>query len=310
MLFVCTGVLSVATALSYAGRWSWFCELLVNFRTHFALAFTLAVLVAILLRRWLLALAALAGLVLNAWPLAGLSGTPAAASADGRAVRLVAFNVNVGNADMPRVARYLDSLAPDVVVLEELPAAHAQRLFELLPALPNHFFAPGLSAGGVAILSRWPLADPQVITRDGVQLAARADVDIGDRRLRLYGIHLFWPLVARSADYRNAQIEALGRELAECRGACVAAGDFNTTPWSSHFRDLVATPGIHDCSRGFGWLPTWPAALPAWLRIRIDHCLASASVAVTGARVGEAAGSDHLATINDLSVASTPSNDP
>ena len=37
-----TGLACVASLLAYAGRWSWTCELLVNFRTHFALLLGLA----------------------------------------------------------------------------------------------------------------------------------------------------------------------------------------------------------------------------------------------------------------------------
>ncbi|HET9864260.1 MAG TPA: hypothetical protein VFP37_12505 [Steroidobacteraceae bacterium] len=47
-----TGLLCAGTLLSYGGRWSWACDLLVNFRTHFALLLGLALLVALALRRW------------------------------------------------------------------------------------------------------------------------------------------------------------------------------------------------------------------------------------------------------------------
>jgi endonuclease/exonuclease/phosphatase (EEP) superfamily protein YafD len=186
-----------------------------------------------------------------------------------------------------------------VVVLEELPRENAERLFGLLPSLPHRFHAAGLSAGGLAILSRTPMKDTTVVTRDGLTIAARTDIDLGDRSLRFYGIHLFWPLVPASARIRDAQLAALARELRECAGACLAAGDFNTTPWSSHFRDLLSVSGFKDCAQGQGWVPTWPATLPALLRIRIDQCLAR-QLGVSMVSVGRGEGSDHLATINDL----------
>ncbi len=295
-----TGALCLATALSYAGRWSWFCELLVHFRTHYVLLSALALLFAAALLSWRIAVAAAAVFALNAWPLAGMFVPPDAPTLAGaRAVRVVAYNVYVGNNDLVRVAAYLDSLKADVVVLEEVPAAHADRLRELLPSLPNFHFSENLGLG-VAILSRWPLIDAQLISRDDVTLAARADVDFGDRRLRLYGIHLHWPLVPASAEYRNAQLAALGPEFASCPGACVAVGDFNITPWSSYFRDLLKVSGFRDCARGRGWLPTWRAGLPKPLRIRIDQCIAGGPLDVDDVRVGESVGSDHFATINDL----------
>jgi endonuclease/exonuclease/phosphatase (EEP) superfamily protein YafD len=300
LLAFVTGAICLATALSYLGRWAWFCELLVHFRTHFTLLSALALLAALASRHWRLALGAAAALALNAWPLAGMFVAPeAAAIPDGRAVRVVAYNKYVGNSNLESIARYLGALQADVVVLEETPADHAHRLHELLPEL-GYFHHEETLGLGVAILSRWPLRDAQLVTRHDVALAARADVDFGDRTLRLYGIHLHWPLVPEAAEYRNAQLAALGPELAQCREACLAVGDFNVTAWSNHYRDMIAASGFRDCARGHGWLPTWRTGLPSALRIRIDHCLAGGAVAVADVRVGEALGSDHFATINDL----------
>jgi len=299
-----TGVISLATLLAYGGRWSWGCELLVNFRTHFALLLGLALVISAVTRHWRIAGVAAAGLALNLWPMYGMyfeSASPPAA--DARPVRVVAFNVNVRNDDFAGIAAYLESLAPDVVVLEEMTTRSADQLIPLLPLLPHRFLAIDEGVRGVVILSRWPLVAPELVTHDGRMVGARADVDLGDRRLRLYGVHLNWPVVLMAARGRNAQLSALGRELAECRGACVVVGDFNTTPWSSHFRDLQRNSGFRNCAAGKGLLPTWPSGLPALLRIRIDHCLASTAVSVAGVRVGASVGSDHLSTINDLSVA-------
>jgi endonuclease/exonuclease/phosphatase (EEP) superfamily protein YafD len=190
-------------------------------------------------------------------------------------VRVVAFNVNVGNRDLAGIASYLDSLAPDVVVLEEVTTPSVERLIPLLPNLPHHFVAVEEGVRGVLILSRPPLVSPRFVTSQGVMYGARVEVDLGDRQFRLYGVHLNWPVVMPAERQRNAQLEALGRELTECPGACVAVGDFNVTPWSSHFRDVVKLPGIRDCAAGRGWLPTWNSGLPTMLRIRIDQCLAS-----------------------------------
>jgi endonuclease/exonuclease/phosphatase (EEP) superfamily protein YafD len=86
----------------------------------------------------------------------------------------------------------------------------------------------------------------------------------------------------------------------------VVVGDFNVTPWSSHFRDVLEVPGVRDCAAGRGHLTTWPSGLPALLRIRIDQCLAAGAVGVVDVRVGESVGSDHLATVNDLVIGAAP----
>ncbi len=295
-----TATLCLATLLAYAGRWSWFCELLVNFRTHYALLLGLALVVAAAFRHWRIAGLAAMGLALNVWPMYGAffgSGTPPVSNA--RAVRVAAFNLHISNDNLPGIAAYLESLAVDVAVLEELSPANADRLAALLPRLPHRYLAENEDIWGVVILSRWPLLAPQPATQDGRRFAARVDVDLGDRKFRLYGAHLNWPVTPPNVRVRNAQLQALGRELAQCPQACVVVGDFNTTPWSSHFRDLLNS-GVHDCVAGRGLLGTWPSGLPAVLRIRIDQCLVAGAASVADVRIGESVGSDHFATINDL----------
>ena len=163
-----TGAVCLATLLAYGGRWSWACELLVNFRTHYALLLSLALVIAAAFRYWHIAGAAAIGLALNVWPMYGAffgPGTPPASNA--RAVRVVAFNVNIANDDLPGIAAYLESLAADVAVLEELSPANAERLAALLPRLPHRYLAENEDVWGVVILSRWPLTAPQPATQDG-----------------------------------------------------------------------------------------------------------------------------------------------
>jgi endonuclease/exonuclease/phosphatase (EEP) superfamily protein YafD len=298
-----TGALCLATLLAYGGRWSWACDLLVNFRTHLALLLGLALLVALLVRGWRSASVAALGLALNLWPMYGAFFAPAAPPpSDARVVRVAAFNVHIANERLPAIASYLESLAVDVAVLEELSPDKAQRLAALLPRLSHRYFAEADGVWGVVILSRWPLIGPRPATRDRRPFAARVEVDLGDRKFLLYGAHLSWPVMPATARMRNAQLDTLGRELATCPHACVVVGDFNVTPWSSHFRGVLKIPGVRDCAAGRGLLGTWSSSLPAALRIRIDQCLVAGAVTVAAVRVGESVGSDHFATINDLLV--------
>jgi len=311
-----TVALCLGTLLAYGGRWSWACELLVNFRTHFALLSGLVLIMAITSRLWRIAGVAVLAIGFNVWPMYGaFFGTATPPPPNARAVRVAEFNVNIANDNLAGIAAYLESLQADVVVLEELSPSKADQLAALLPRLPHRYLAEPDNVWGVVILSRWPLLAPQAARQNGQQFAARADVDLGDRKFRLYGSHLKWPVLPTTADVRNAQLQALGRELAECRTACVAVGDFNVTPWSSHFRDVLQGAGVRDCAAGRGLLTTWSSGLPAMLRIRIDQCLVAGAVSVSGVRVGASLGSDHFATINDLliggpSTIASPSSQP
>src|SRR5688572_12068002 len=159
----------------------------------------LVVLVAAVFRLWRIAGVAAFGLALNLWPIFSwhfAPGTPLPANV--RALRVAAFNVHIANDNLPGIAAYLDSLEVDVAVFEELAPANAEKLAALLPRLPHRYSGQPDGVWGVTILSRWPLIAPQPATRDGVTFAARADIDFGDRKLRLYGAHLHWPLMPKT----------------------------------------------------------------------------------------------------------------
>jgi endonuclease/exonuclease/phosphatase (EEP) superfamily protein YafD len=296
-----TGAVLLATSISFLGRWSWISDLLVNFRTHYMLLLGLSLAGALACRHWRIAGAAVAGLGLNAWPIHTAFLAPTSQSiSNGRPVRVVSFNKHISNDNLQEVAAYLESLEADVAVLQEVSTASADRLPDLVLELPHRYMAARDGLLGIVILSRWPLSEPQPLARNELFVAARADVDLGDRKFRLYGAHLNWPLAPESARVRNAQLRALGLELAGCPHSCVAVGDFNVTPWSSHFRAVLQGRDVRDCAAGRGLLPTWSSDLPKALRIRIDHCLLAGATAVAEVRIGASVGSDHLATINDL----------
>jgi endonuclease/exonuclease/phosphatase (EEP) superfamily protein YafD len=301
-----TALVGLSSLLAFGGRWSWACELLVNFRTHFALLLGLCLIVAVATRHWRLAGIAGLGLALNLWPMQHVYAARAPSPPGATPVRVIAFNVHVTNRDVEGVARHLSSLSPDAVVLEEVTPASANRLVELLPQFPHRYAVIHEGVRGVLLLSRWPLADAQPVVHRGRPYGLRADLQIGDRTLRLFGLHLDWPLFPGPARVRNGQLVALAGELARCSGHCIVVGDFNTTPWSSHLRALIANSRFSDCASGRGFLPTWPSFLPALLRIRIDHCLASPAVSIADVQVGAAAGSDHFVTINDLLIPAPP----
>ena len=98
---------------------------------------------------------------------------------------------------------------------------------------------------------------------------------------------------------RNHSLNHIGRTIDDRSRPVIVAGDFNTTPWSPHFRDLLAASGLRNAAQGQGWIATWPWAFwPA--RIPIDHVLARGPIAVEDLRRGPSIGSDHYPVIADL----------
>jgi endonuclease/exonuclease/phosphatase (EEP) superfamily protein YafD len=91
---------------------------------------------------------------------------------------------------------------------------------------------------------------------------------------------------------RRVQLQRLAADLAVETGPRMVIGDFNVTPFSPLFDDLLRDTGLIDARRVQGLQVTWPTyALPLW--IAIDHCLVDEAIPVVDVRHGPDIGSDH-----------------
>jgi endonuclease/exonuclease/phosphatase (EEP) superfamily protein YafD len=210
----------------------------------------------------------------------------------------VTFNVWFRNQELLRVASFLERSGADTVILLELERTRALQLQALLPSY--RFAHIDTAAHGAVLFSRWPLIEPQFIalSAQGARVAS-AQLNWRGRIITVVGAHLHWPIGPRDAALRRAELRGLATVMRAQPGPVLLGGDFNVTPWSRYFARFVADSGLVDCARDQGWRPTWPAR-PVVLRIRIDHCFASADWRTEQVTVGPPLGSDHLPNVLDL----------
>lgn len=297
----------LALAAALLGQFAWPLELFTHFRVQYAAGFILLAFSLMLLRRPLWAGCALLGALLGALPLLPYLAPGASAralAAQPPTLRLMSFNTWGDNTAPAALVRFIEQAGADVVVLQEFPLQSIEVLQAKLPAYPYSFIAHGRQA--TVLLSRWP-----VLAANNVSLLAQeggvsqVSIDWQGVAVQVLGVHLNWPLGARESGYRNQQLQALAALARAQTGAALVAGDFNTTPWSPHFRDLLAQADFMDAGRGFGVRRSWPARF-APAGIRIDHCLHSRHWRVLDAHTGPALGSDHLPLIVDLQLIDAP----
>jgi endonuclease/exonuclease/phosphatase (EEP) superfamily protein YafD len=79
----------------------------------------------------------------------------------------------------------------------------------------------------------------------------------------------------------------------------VVIGDFNMTPWSSHFKLLPQALGLKDSMEGVGVQGSYPEHFKP-LMIPIDHCLVSPDIVVKERQILPSVGSDHYPLLLDL----------
>jgi endonuclease/exonuclease/phosphatase family metal-dependent hydrolase len=256
-------------------------------------------------RRWTLTIlsAATAGMFL--WSALPGIGVPVRVRPRGETsplLRLFSANVHSSNPDLGPIAREILVAAPDLVALQEVDpdGATGLRRSGVFARFPYSVTEIRYGASGIALWSRFPLAESRVLDVGGIP-AISATVVRGARRLRLLIVHAIGPVGDGRVRWK-AQLRRIDEEIRREQRPLVVAGDFNATRYHPSFRRLLSD-GLADAHerRGRGWATTWPRdRWPLPPLMRLDHVLVSPEVSVRSVREGVGQGSDHRPIIADL----------
>jgi endonuclease/exonuclease/phosphatase (EEP) superfamily protein YafD len=238
------------------------------------------------------------------WTTIPAIGLPDRASPAGTspALRLFDANLHAANPDVASIAEEIRAAAPDLVALQEVDQDAAAGLLRsgVLARFPYRVTEIRNGPPGIALWSRFPLADPEVLDTGGMP-RIRATVLVGARRLRFYNVHVVAP-VGKDRALWKAELRRVEEELRRERGPVVVAGDFNATRHHPSFRRLLRhrLADAHE-RRGRGWATTWPRdRWPLPPLMRLDHVLVSPDIGVRSVTEGHGQGSDHRPIIAEL----------
>ncbi|RYD43820.1 MAG: hypothetical protein EOP63_08355 [Sphingomonadales bacterium] len=287
---VLTGGASLAAWLSLVGRLVPVLDVLASFLPLFGVAILAGLLLARPRLRWtvVVALVGLAPVAIGVMP--ELMRAIPAAQKGASHIHVLTHNVWRDNRDPAETAQAIVDGKPDVVMLQEVDGSFAP----MLAALNQHFaFATKCPPGcGLAIFSRWPIADSDYFLKDSrgrkfgpPLLWARIATPDG-RGFNVVTLHYPWPTSRDQAVRRHDVARALARID---RDALIVAGDMNLTPWAAAMReqDRAFAP----LTRMTRALPSWPRAFPM---LPIDQLYAGPDWALVSARRLPANGSDHV----------------
>ncbi|MEO7385616.1 MAG: endonuclease/exonuclease/phosphatase family protein [Gammaproteobacteria bacterium] len=297
---------TLSTMAALGARAAWFLELFSHFALQYLVLQAMAAVTCVALRRWswalVVVLASIPNLLAVGPYLPGLLSRPpvlVAAPKPGKdrpAVRLVAANLLYRQEDPTAVRAYLGRESPDLLVLSEFTPRWREKLRSLERTYPYFALRPRWNPWGIAVYSRYPFrAIENLDLGDDQSSHLRLLVELPDGLVELYAVHLVSPSGPRQAAQRNTQLRRLAERIRAANPTLpkIVAGDFNITPYSPWFHDLLRDAGLRDGRQPFGLHVTWPAwPVPLW--IPIDQCLARGPVDVTRVAAGPPIGSDHL----------------
>jgi endonuclease/exonuclease/phosphatase (EEP) superfamily protein YafD len=323
-LIYCLGSVALALLWTFVPRGPWWLGLANLFAPHLFLPLLLVLPAALALRSWplrgaaLLSLAAFlalfGGLLLPRSPLAS-SGTP---------LRVMTFNHLFSNPEVGGVTAALRGSQADLVALQELSPAVAQSVWDnLLDRYPYQVLLPDRDggAGGIGLLSRYPLVPRPVQTDFPMQVAT---LELPGQSVTVINVHPSIPQVhyrrirrlldlpvitGYEADRREGQLAAILAQIDRTGGPLIVLGDFNTGDREASYAAFAARlrDAYRATSDGFGFtfpnrhaVERLPVPFPL---VRIDYIWTSPSVAPVSTRVDCAdTGSDHCSLVAELRV--------
>ena len=291
------------TVAGFLGNWAWWLDLGAHFRPHYAALFTAAAAIYALGGRrraalYLAGLAALNGaLLLPFLPRHAADRDPAH-----RDARVMLINVNTqhGRPDLVRAA--VERERPDLLALEEVDGRWVKALAPLATNFPYRRTEAREDNFGIALWSRLPWKSVETVALGTAEVPSiRALVTIRGRDVCVLATHPLPPGGPEYTRHRNAQLLDIARLVRAQAAPALVVGDLNVSPWSVHFRRLLADSGLMNSSAGRGLHGSWPAWIPL-ARVPIDHVLHDPRLRVLDKRVGDFVASDHLPVIADLAV--------
>ncbi len=288
--------LLVVTLAGSCGVWHWLLDLTSHFRMYYFLVASLWL--AGICRQKRRASQGCLGLVI-AWN-GGLllpyylPYSQPAVPETATTVSIISLNVYTANEDKAAVVDYLRDRQPDLIVVMEVDDNWAAALQELNDLYAHRILHPRTDNFGIGLFSKWPLTQPRIVEFAGTDLPnVVTTIQRNGKEFLLVATHPLPPIGAANTRERNAQLREVADFVKRSPLPCIVAGDFNTTPWSSAFRDFAARSGLKDSALGRGVQGSWNAK--SWLvRIPIDQVFVPSDAIVVRRVVGPNVGSDHF----------------
>ncbi|MBI1826388.1 MAG: endonuclease/exonuclease/phosphatase family protein [Planctomycetes bacterium] len=282
---------------------AWYATFMARtFDYHIGLVYAIIAILALLLRRFRLALAALPLFLIGVGPT--LQSLKAIQSDDEKSglFRVMTANLLWVNRQTDLILNEILREDPDLVFLQEYtPTWDVAAKRALSVKYPFSFAQPAEQAFGAAIYSKNPISD--AIRFPGFPPGnrspfLRANLNLASGEVKIYCVHMVPPTWSNRALFLD-QFAALYSELKKQDGPTIVGGDFNFTNRAS-MANLLTSFGLSEAQSMAGHGRGGTFKIPFLPNIAIDHVYSSRQFAPISCRTGIGEGSDHRPLIVDL----------
>ena len=303
--------LVIGTLATFFAKQHWIAEIFCHLRVQIALGLIICFFISIWRRQTLQTVVALIFLAVNAaWIVPYF--VPSSVEPAKATVKIMTANVLTANTQFAAFIETVREHNPDIVVTLEVNDRWKQEIVnELSSEYPHQHIVPEWHNFGIGVISKLPIQSVSPIISPKTELLSLDARFVGPtgRPFRLIATHPFPPLSQFCFVARSQQLIELANQLDPAEDNIIA-GDFNLTPWSPVFSEMLAAGDLKDASLGFGITATWHA-FPSFIGgIQIDHILISQSLTSINHTVSQDYGSDHRAVIVEIQQPTGPMKTP
>jgi endonuclease/exonuclease/phosphatase (EEP) superfamily protein YafD len=293
---------SAATVAGRFGQFAWPLELMSHFAVQLLAFQVIGLALLLVCRRQRIAALFLPFALVNALVVAPYAFVPTwRAEAAPGPTRLVVLSANIHyerHKDQ-LLRKEIERVDPDVILLIEPSEEWISDKSPLRARYRHVIFHRDGAGTGIMIASRIPWERAKTLNLSSTYSPSiyatfcpapeRGPAGCVD----MLGVHPISPIGARRSHMRDAELQAVAKFVNDHHSdRFVVLGDFNTTPWSVKFSELLQNSGLSETPVGRGLTATWMSKNPL-LGLPIDHILVGRDVQVAHQEVGQEIGSEH-----------------
>ena len=306
ILWLCLVAIMIGL-LAFFGRYSFFGELVGNFRMQIAVVIFLlgALLTYTQFRLWsaLPIVVGIAVLFPIAWTF-----LPAQQTAPGPvSVSLLSYNILGHNEDREPVLETIWNHSADILVLLEYNNSWADAIEKNTSFYPYSIKHPSNTGYGIAVFSKFPFTNPTVeksTEADDIPIVL-SEIKIAQQSVLLAAVHLLSPTSPERMVVRNDQMATVTRLIEKYQQGrdlpVILVGDFNAVAWSPFVGDMLSHLNLRDTREGYFYQGSWPTF--NWLlRIPIDNAFVSRQIHIGQRNLLPVTSSDHFPLYLEFSV--------